>query len=114
MGMEIDSNFSLYGFERKRLESGVAFYRYETPKNKKLEPSVREESYYSGYEYSVFRVSIPKPQARVLTGAVIILRNSKNRYKFSMENGKEVTFGDATTLKEIRDQAEAFFKEGKT
>lgn len=114
MGMEIDNDFTLYGFERKHLGSGgVAFYRYEAPKSKKLEPSVREENYYSTYEYSVYRVQVPKPQARVLTGSVLIFRNSKNRYKFCMENGKEVTFGDATTLKEIREQVDTFFKEKK-
>ncbi len=112
--MEIDRDFTLYGFERKYLgEGGVAFYRYGTPKNKNLECSVREENYYSGYEYSVFRVQIPKPQARILTGSVLIIRNSKNRYKFCMENDKQVTFGDAITLKEIREQVDAFFKEKK-
>ena len=43
----------------------------------------------------------------------MVVRNSKNRYNISMYDGKDVQFGFAASLTDIRKSVEEFFKEAK-
>lgn len=111
--MEIDSNFSLYGFDKKNYGlGGMAFFRYELPKNEKREPTIRDDNYYGGYsDYLNYRISIPKPPQKILTGTVLITRQSKNRYSLAMQNDKRVQIVPlATSLTKIRELVTEFFK----
>ena len=113
--MEIDSNFSLYGFEQKNYGlGGMAFFRYELPKDeKKREPTIRDDNYYGGYGDSLnYRISIPKAPQKILTGTVLITRQSKNRYSLAMQSAKRVQIVPlATSLTKIRELVTEFFKE---
>lgn len=90
--MKIDRNFRLYGFERKDFGlGGCVFFRWEEPKTEQKEPTIRSDNYYAyRYDMSNYIISIPKPQAKKLTGTVMITRQSKNRYSLAMHSEKGV------------------------
>ncbi len=113
--MIIDRDFSLYGFERKGYEQdGCVFLKWEHPKDEKFEPKIREDNYYGGYyDRTFYRIEIPKQKDKILSGVVMVVRNSKNRYNISMYDGKGVQFGFAASLTDIRKSVEEFFKEAK-
>ena len=112
--MEIDRNFSLYGFEKKDFgPGGCAFFRWEEPKEEGRAPTIREESYGGYYGMKYYNIGIPKPPTKKLTGAVLITRQSKNRYSLSMQSEKGVQIIPlATSLSAIREQVNEFFKGG--
>jgi hypothetical protein len=112
--MEIDYNFSLYGFKRTNYgANGAAFHRWEQPKaEEERKPEIKADRYYSDYNTQSFRIDIPKPQEKVLTGTVMITRQSKNRYSLAMQSGEGVKIiSPVTSLTAIRGYVNEFFKE---
>ena len=112
--MIVDRDFSLYGFDRQDCgEDGCVFFKWEMPKEKKEEPKIREEVYGGYYNRSDYRIEIPKPKDKILTGLVIITRSSRSRYVFIVQSGRRMRIEKAITLTEIKNYVEAFFKEAK-
>ena len=94
--MEVNDNFRLSGFERKNFGlGGMAFYKYEETKKSEENPTI---SHYYGEEY---RVRLPKPAEKRVTGAVLIFRHSKNRYSVTIATEKLIYPFQAESLTQI-------------
>lgn len=110
--MEVNSNFYLSGFERKNFGlGGMAFYRYETTQASDITPTIR--SWYSHGNSMEYRLDIPKPAEKRVTGAVLIFRHSKNRYSATIATEKLVFPFQAESLAQIEQKVKELFAEEK-
>ena len=110
--MEIAARLSLYGFERKDLgEQGAVFLRYETPQDEEEAEICRQRTW--DREMVQYVVTVPRPQARQVSGVVIVERTSKSRYTVSAWAGGKIGNFSATSIDEIQNRVNDM-QRGKT
>lgn len=111
--MEVNYNFYLSGFERKNLGlGGMAFYRYERADASAEQP--RSSLYYDRGASAEYRVIVPKPAEKRVTGAVLIFRHSKNRYSVTIATERLVFPFQAESLTQIEQKVKELFAGVKT
>ena len=109
--MEVNNNFWLSGFEKRNLGlGGMAFYRYERADASAEQPKI--SLYYDRGRETEYRVIVPKPAEKRVTGAVLIFRHSKNRYSVTIATEKLVFPFQAESLTQIEQKVKELFAEG--
>lgn len=110
--MEVNPNFYLSGFDRKNFGlGGMAFYKYETTQASAENPTINR--YYEYGNRVEYRVAIPKPAEKRVTGAVLIFRHSKNRYSATIVTESLVFPFQAESLTQIEQKVKELFAERK-
>jgi len=107
--VEVNNNFWLSGFEKRNLGlGGMVFYRYERADASSAEQP-RISLYYDRGASAEYRVIVPKPAEKRVTGAVLIFRHSKNRYSVTIATEKLVFPFQAESLTQIEQKVKELF-----
>lgn len=89
----------------------MVFYRYEKTEASEDQPKI--SLYYNRGSNTEYRVIVPNPAEKRVTGAVLIFRHSKNRYSVTIATEKLVFPFQAESLTQIEQKVKELFAEGK-
>lgn len=104
------SSIEIPGMRRELMNGGAVFSRWEEPRGADRKAEIEQiPMYFRGEDTACYQIYVPKPKAKICTGSILIVRESKNRYRIAAQNGNSVVFKTLQSVSAIRAFCGSFF-----